>query len=210
MASKLATYNIALGYLGERKLASLAENREPRRVLDDYWDATCAYCLGRGLWKFARRTLLIDSSATIDPQFGYTKAFEKPSDWVRTFDVSDNERMDPPLLNFKDEGGLWYADCDPLYVSYVSNDTSFGLDLSLWPETFADYVATRLAAQACPRIVNAASRAETLKKDEKRAKAEALSKDAMDGAVSFPPAGTWVRSRGNGNPDRSRWDRTFR
>jgi hypothetical protein len=38
-ASKLKLYNDALGILGERRLASLTENREPRRVLDEVWDA---------------------------------------------------------------------------------------------------------------------------------------------------------------------------
>ena len=205
--SKLAVYNIALGHLGERKLASLAENREPRRVLDDYWDATALYCLERGLWKFARRSALIDASTSITPQFGLTHAFEKPSDWIRTFVISDNERFDPPLLQYKDENGLWYADTDPLYVEYVSRDPAFGLDLSLWPETFSDYVALRLAAQACPRITNSSTRLDILKRDEKKAKAEALSKDAMDGAPAFPPTGSWVRSRAAAFSDNSRWDR---
>ena len=32
---QLSLYNNALTVLGERKIASLTENREPRRVLDD-------------------------------------------------------------------------------------------------------------------------------------------------------------------------------
>lgn len=206
MATKLATYNMALGHLGERKLGSLTENREPRRVLDDYWDATVAYCLERGFWKFAKRNMQIDSSDSITPAFGYQFAFEKPADWVRTYLVSNNERMDPPLLAYKDENGLWYADSDPLYVEFISNDTSFGLDLSLWPETYTDYVSLRLAARACPRITNSSTRLEELAKQERRAKEDALSKDAMDGAPGQPPVGSWVRSRSFGSST-TRWDR---
>ena len=33
-ASKLSIYNQALGHLGERRLATLSEPREPRRVLE--------------------------------------------------------------------------------------------------------------------------------------------------------------------------------
>ena len=45
MTDKLTVYNETLGLLGERKLASLTEQREPRRVLDGFWDQTVAYCL---------------------------------------------------------------------------------------------------------------------------------------------------------------------
>jgi hypothetical protein len=39
--SQLFIYNEALGHLGERRLANLSENREPRRVLDSYWPRPC-------------------------------------------------------------------------------------------------------------------------------------------------------------------------
>ena len=38
MITRLQLYNSALLLLGERNLASLSENREPRRLLDHVWD----------------------------------------------------------------------------------------------------------------------------------------------------------------------------
>jgi hypothetical protein len=102
--------------------------------------------------------------------------------------------MSPPLLDYVDEPNYWFANPDPLYIRYISNSTSYGMDLSIWPETFANYVATRLAVKTCKRVTGAAPSAD-LKHDEIRALAEARSKDAMDEPPGFPPRGTWTSSR---------------
>jgi hypothetical protein len=97
--SQLFIYNEALGHLGERRLANLSENREPRRVLDSYWPDTVAYCLSQGLWKFARRTVRADSDASMTPQFGFNFMFAIPVDFVRVIVVSTSPNMDPPLCS---------------------------------------------------------------------------------------------------------------
>jgi hypothetical protein len=207
MATKLGIYNLALNNLGEQKIASLAEAREPRRVLDDYYDGVVAYALEKGFWNFAMRSVMVDSSAADDPAFGFTFAFNKPSDWVRTYMLADNERFDPQIARLYDEGGLWYADCDPLYVRYVSDDSSWGMDLALWPESFAEYVAWRLAVRASKRITGNAP-GDDMKLEERRSLAFAKSKDAMDEPPGIMPTGTWAGSRAS-STTRSRWNRQF-
>lgn len=197
MASKLGVYNAALLHIGERKLSSLSEAREPRRALDDVWDTTVAYCLEQGFWNFAMRTVQMDSSASVDPAFGYQYAFTKPADWVRTYVVASDEALRNLLKGseFNDEAGYWYANIDPMWAKYVSNDTAYGMDLSLWPETFAEYVALRLAARVCVRLTSSESARNDLVVLERRAKRDALSKDAMNEGPITPPLGSWVRSR---------------
>src|ERR1700722_15282983 len=95
--NQLFIYNEALGHLGERRLASLSENREPRRVLDNYWSDTGAYCLSQGLWGFAKRTGQVDNDASLTPQFGFNYMFAIPADFVRVILVSTSPNMDPPL-----------------------------------------------------------------------------------------------------------------
>ncbi len=64
-ADKYAIYNMALAHLQERKLARLSngnlENREPKRVLDDFWDQEVAFCLERHFWNFIYRTVQLDA-----------------------------------------------------------------------------------------------------------------------------------------------------
>lgn len=152
-ASKLSIYNQALGHLGERTLASLSENREPRRVLDDYYNGVISHCLEQGNWKFAHVSKRLNASNSVEPDFGFTEAFAKPEDFVRLSRISESADLELPLLSYREENGFWYADTTPIYVEFVSDSASLGgFDLSRWTQSFEDYVIARLARQAVTRI----------------------------------------------------------
>lgn len=196
MTDKLGLYNGALFELGERKLASLTEDREPRRVLDQVYDNVIALACEEGQWNFAERTVSLTPDASIDTQFGFANAFSKPDDLVRISAMSNTEYLEGnPLDDFNDDGGYWYANCDPLFVKYVSNGTSYGLNLGIWPQTFARYVEFSLALRICERLTQNASKFQALEKLTVRAKRDALSKDAARGPSLKMPAGSWVRAR---------------
>jgi hypothetical protein len=199
---KIGLYNGALLILGERKLSSLSEAREPRRALDDAYDSALEYGLSRGFWNFAMRAIQADSSASVTPTFGFTYAFAKPSDFVRLYNFGSTETFNPPLMTVVDEPNYWYANVDPLYVKYVSNDTAYGGDTSIWSEAYADYIMNRLAVKVCKRITGAFPSNEMFAV-EKKALAVARSEDAMDEPPGFPPRGTWVNSRRGSFSDRS-------
>lgn len=194
MATRLTLYNDSLLVLGQERLASLAEASTARYALDDAYDKAVAYCLEQGFWNFAMRTVAVPASDSVVPDFGATYALRKPVDWVRTLSMSSSERFDPPLLTIQDEGDYWWADVDPLYVRYVSNDIDYGLNLARWPESFADYVAHRLAVKTCKRITGS-DPSDGLVKGERRALANSRAKDAMNEPPGFPPRGSWVTSR---------------
>jgi len=198
LATKIGLYNAALREIGETKLSSLSEARGPRYTLDDVYDDALLYCLEQGQWNFAMRTVQIDSDDSIDPQFGYSFAFDKPSDWIRTCGISASETVHPPLLDYKDEGDYWHANVDPLYVQYVSSNASYGLDLTKWPATFTRFVELYLAARIAKPTADNESVLDRIKRDLKIAKADALSKDAMNEAVRFAPSGSWILARGPG------------
>lgn len=200
MTSKLALYNMALRHLGETRLSSLSEAREPRLILDDFYDHCTGYCLGRASWNFAMRAVSMTASATITPEFGYTYAFEKPSDWVKTYQVSSEPTFKWPLQEYNDEAAVLYANATPLYFKYVSNDTSYGMNLSNWPENFTYFVSQHLAALSWA-ISKDKDLRDALKKEAKRSCAVAASSDATDEPPQSPPPGSWATSRG---PGRSR------
>lgn len=205
MADKLSLYNDALGWLNERKLASLTEAREPRRVLDDAWDGVVAHCLEAGVWNWSMRAQEIESSTSVEPGFGYAYAFQQPDDMQRFWQMADNPHFDPQLQYFHDEAGFWYADVDPIWVRFISNDVDYGLNIGKWTQMFADYVAARLAVRCCGRITGNDSRLDGLMRIEKKAKAQALSNDAMREPPGRLPVGSWVSSRGGGwNTSRNR------
>lgn len=209
MATKLGLYNGALRALGERRLASLTEDRASRRELDDAYDDVVAMCLEAGFWNFAMRTVELEASTDVVPEFGLTYAYEKPTDWVRTYKMSASERFDPPLDEWHDEGSYIFCDVEPIYLRYVSNADDAGMNLTNWPRSFATYVEMSLADAVCLNVSSSAEAKEMLAKRLKKAKADAVAKDAMNQATEFPPTGTWVRSRDGGFRTRSRWNGRF-
>jgi len=197
--TQLQLYNAALvEHLGERRLASLAEDREPRRVLDDIWDGGAReYCLEQGSWKFALRVAKLVYNPAITPSFGFQYAFEKPTDFVKITKLCSDEHLQAPLLNYTEEAGMWFADTQEVYISYVSKDAAYGFDMSRWPETFSKFVAAYLAASASNRLKQSGNDKLAIEKTARRLLTDARSKDAIQGATQFMPQGGWVSSRGS-------------
>ena len=182
MATQLGLYNAALLEIGDRGLASLSEDVEARRVLDLCYADAVAGCLEAGAWNFAIRTVQADADPEITPGFGLAYVFAKPSDWVRTCAISLDENFAVPLTRYVDDVDYWSADATPIYVRYVSDDVSRGLDLTLWPRSFTRYVELELAWRIAERLTQNASKKDLIGRDRDRAKRNALNKDALNEA----------------------------
>ena len=205
MTTRLDLYNNALLVCGERFLASLTEDREPRRLLDHVWNTGGNnFVLEQGQWHFAMRAVMIDYDPSISPAFGLQKAFTKPSDWVLTSAVCSDEYFKVPILGYAFEANDWYCDLTPIYVKYVSNDAAYGTDLSRWPQTFTDYAAAyyaskiigKLAGDSAAQLLklfgppgapNSGLLMQTLHKAKQAA--------AFTQPTQFPAQGNWTRAR---------------
>lgn len=193
MTDKLSLYNGTLRKLGERKLASLSEDRLPRRLLDDVWDdGAVDYCLGQGAWTFATRSQKLEASASIVPDFGFRYAFEKSADWIITSAVCSDEYFRNGI-QYSDEGGIIYSDYNEIYVKFVSNDSNYGGDYSLWSEYFIDYVCEYLASE----ISMALRQKEYDPRKLEKARREALNKDMKQKAPRIMQLGTFAQARFN-------------
>lgn len=198
--NRLQIYNSALLLCGARFLASLDENTEPRRLLDNVWNSGgVRYCLEQGQWQFAMRTQMIDYDPDIDTQFGYRYAFDKPDDWVLTSALCSDERFTVPLTQYRDEVDYWVADITPIYVQFVSDDNQFGSDLSRWPSSFSEYVNAYFASQVIYKLSSDKAMRKALLDPRTgildRAKLVAKSRAAMTQGTQYPATGSWVRSR---------------
>ena len=209
MASRLSIYNGALRAIGERRLASLTEDRASRRELDDAYDDVVANCLEMGFWKFAMRTVEIEPTSDAAPEFGYNYAYARPDDWLSTYNISADERFSTPLDDYHDEGEYIFCDVEPLYLRYVSNADDAGGNITNWPRSFVSYVELSLAYATALNITGSGETRETARKEAEKAKMQAKGKDAMRGAPGRIPEGTWVRSRDGGLRTRSRWNGRF-
>lgn len=210
MTNQLSLYNGALRILKSRRLASLTEVREPRLLLDEAWGdgsthGAVRYCLEGGQWVFARRSVKIDYSPSIDPGFGYRYAFDHPDDYIKPVAICADEYFSQPLLQYIDEGDYWYCALQTIYVTYISNGSTFGLDMSRWPETFVKLVEARLARDIAPNLTNGDRMIDWAEHSYTMALREAASHDAMKQPTRFMPAGKWARSRSGGARRGSLW-----
>jgi hypothetical protein len=208
MTDRLSLYNGALTVLGERRLASLTENRTSRHKLDDVWDNNLVKrVLQHGQWNFAARSVKLEASLSVTPAFGYQFAYDKPIDFIRTMQVGHDEYFEQPITRYSDEAKFIFTDEDEIYFQYVSSDSQWGLDFSLWPENFTEYVEHYIAYKVAPRLIGLDISNKELGADMKRMLAEAKSSDAMESPAKFAPQGGWARSRAGyraGSGDRGR------
>lgn len=97
--------------------------------------------LEEGHWRFAIKTSNL--SATNDtPSSGYGYAFDRPADWLRTFQLYEQGDSSQSGLDFREEGGQFHANYSPLTVRYVSR--TLGLDASLWSSSFEEAVLAKM------------------------------------------------------------------
>lgn len=196
MADQLSLYNGALLLAGERFLASLSEEREPRRLLDRVWSSNVIRtCLEEGQWNFAMRTQQLDYDPSITPTFGYARAFAKPDDWVLTSAMSADEWFRVPLTRCVDEANYWYSDVDTIYVRFVSDDAQYGGAIADWPESFREFVEAHMASKIIGKLANDGDEVKRILKLRNDLLEKAKSKSAMASPTSFPAQGSWSRSR---------------
>lgn len=205
VATRLSLYSGALRVCGERKVA-LDEDRKPRYLLDDVWDSDVIWgCLEEGDWPHATRTVKIDYSDDIQPDFGYARAFNQPDDFVRLVAISNNEFFTNSLEQYVDENGYWFAHNDYLYVKYVSDDVAYGRDYSLWPKSFEEYVEHEMASQIIYELTQSDTERTRVEKLRDKMLKRALGKSGLKKPPQHPSPGTWQQARlGGGWNTRSR------
>jgi len=192
--SRTAIINGALRRMGLFRIADKNKERAARERVDAAYDGEVSYLLERAFWNFAMRTASIDYDASETASVGFTYAFEKPTDWIRTHKVAENLSDDAngPLLRYRDEKTHWHADVTAIQVRYVSSD--YGGDNDRWPMSFCNALSARLAEQCAHGLVGEGKMLE-LHKDAKRAESEAKTTDAINEQVQFADNGRWVKAR---------------
>ena len=209
--SKLVLFNDALRLCKERKLAALTDNREARHLLDAAWGDGSTYgtvrrCLEAGQWTFATRTVQIDYAPSITPDFGYRYAFDQPTDMVRVAGIYSDEYCRTPLLEYTDERRYWYSDLQTIFVQYISNDASYGADLSLWSEMFAKFIAADLAHEIVGNLTQGAGAMDGVAKEWSYWRKQAKGTDGLNKPTMRLPEGSWNGARSGGRRERNvRW-----
>ena len=194
--TKIQLYNQALGMIGEGALSALTDNRPERYALDSIWDEDpVKQMLEETYWEFATRTLEWNYNAALEPAFGYARAFDRPSNFVRTVGVCYDEYFKSPITEYQVEAGYWYCDIDTIYIRYVSDADNYGRDMSLWTELFRNCVATKMAKELAIRLTRSQATKDEIKSEHAKYLADAKSLNAQEKPTQYLSPGSWTRSR---------------
>lgn len=209
MTTLLTLYNGALLEIGPQRLASTSDTTPVRYYLDSAYDAVVAECLEAGSWNHSLRAVSMAKDTTVVPVFGWANAFALPTDWVRVARMSASDTFEPELNDYFLERRNLLANVDPLYMQYVSNSTDYGMNLTIWPRSFARYVEVALAERIVIRATQNKGEKERLERlTLPAAKRAALNKDALqEPQTRFMRMGSWNRARTGGRSSVNGTDR---
>lgn len=195
--TKLSIFNGALRLLGQSRLASLTDTSEARRLLDDAWAADVVRtCLARSVWMFASRTSMLDPSPSESTSFGYANVYTKPDDWVRTISLTSDEFLENQILRIHEDGANWYSDENPVYLRYVSDDTTYGRNYALWPEYFSKYVEASFAVEIAATLTHDDKIVKYVETKQEETLRDAQNENAMNQPTRMMPQGLWSSARG--------------
>lgn len=198
MASQVEIANRALLKLGAEPIISLGDNNKAARTMALIWETVRKSELRKRLWGFSleRASLPALSDA---PQWGFSRAFQLPSDYLRIVQVNDTF-VSPSLVDYRDgddsaytiEQGRIFTDFGaPLKIRYVKDIT----DPGAFDPTFVDVMIAKLAYEGCEAITQSNTKKEECKADYK----ESVRMASLVGAVEKAPQGfpddAWLLGR---------------
>jgi len=206
---KLGVINKALvEYLGERPISSLSEAVKAQRIMNSIWSNDLVdYSLSAGVWDFASRIVKLDNNPSIELQMSWNYAFNIPDDFISLIAIAVDEDFRGKFTQYDIDGSLITSDNSYIYLKYISNDASYGNDLSLWTPAFADYVACLLAYRSSKAFLLSSADKDRLFQDLNRLSLPfAKEKDAQNRPVRNLTRGSWFSSRYSAGRDNSSRD----
>ncbi len=201
MTTKLQLYKRAALKMGTTPPASLSEGLEVRRVMDVHYTDVLDWFLEQGFWEPALRTVSITENTSVTEAFGFAYAHDIPSDYKRMFVLSPSETLNPPLDQFDGgngylkEGGYFWADVTPIYLKYVSNDSSYGYDLTAWTDSMAEAFAAELAHRSISKVSGATAKKDDLEKEVEKKLGTANTISSLEQPTTAQREGRWTGRR---------------
>lgn len=160
-ASAVSIARRALQILGAGTLTALTDDNEKGRALTIAYEPVRDAELDRRTWKFSiKRTSLAALAGTPDSDFLYW--FQLPNDYIRLLEGGDiisladtSDYRNAPSAPYSVENGKLLTNFPaPLAIRYVAKVT----DVSLYPPSFCEALAARLAYECCYRITESTAK----------------------------------------------------
>jgi hypothetical protein len=171
--NQLDLYNDALLLLGQRQLASLSEDREPRYRLDGaYGRDAIRYCLELVKPSFASSTAVLSA---FTPGATFDNSFTLPSDYVSVIKPFSDKKLDQEINRYIIEKDQLLCDYTTVYLRYTSDN----ITIDDWSPSFFRVVGAYLARETATRLSPDDYVIVEKKFQERVAAAQALEKDKV-------------------------------
>jgi hypothetical protein len=200
MANRTAVMNRALIKLGRERIADETEESEPARVMASIFDDLARTTLRSQIWSFAKARASLAALSTA-PAFGWVRAFQLPSDFLRVVQVNDywdfalfREATQEEVVPFEIEGRTLLTDfAAPLKLRYIRDVSS---EVETWDASFVEAFSCRLASEACETLTKGSG---TKKQILMKEYEDALREAKRCNAIELPPVpvadGSWLTAR---------------
>lgn len=195
-ASKLDIFNMALGFIGTRTIASANENTPEAILCGLYWDRARRSALRDYPYRFAvRRVVLAEKSLPAAYAEEWRHAYALPDGCLKVHAVHDGKeqgRERPFRLESDTEGALLLCDV-PRAMATCTFDVE---EATRWDELFVMAMARKLAALVCvPLLKNNQAKLQELEQLYQMAIPRAEGQDASE-REKEPRMDSWLAARG--------------
>ena len=183
MATQLEICNLALSWIGAKKIYDLAEDSVEAQLCATNYPLSRDALLEARMWTFATKQIVPARPAGTPPA-PWANQFAIPSDCLRVFRVVDGDMNRVPWIR---QGQLILCDSTAINMSYVARLT----DTSVFSAAFVHAIAARMAADiAVTYTENRSLQADLWAAAEKKLK-EAAATDGSQGRsdqINRPPS----------------------
>jgi hypothetical protein len=148
MANETDVANIALTLLGQDPIISINDETSraviAKRRLPDVRDSVLEL---PPAWNFATTRVTLTAILATTPAWGMTNAYALPADFIALTTTRD-QTSDFRLEYTAADGRILVTNLSPVDLMYVARVET----VSLWPPSFVDAVATKLAAEMAIKV----------------------------------------------------------
>jgi hypothetical protein len=175
-----------------QKIGSFDEGTPAANFAADRYEELRDELLRAHSWNFAMKRAALAQVAT-DPVFEYDRAYQLPSDWLRTVRVFDND-AGAGYIDYREEDGKILASREALWLLYVYEVTGPN---AMTPD-FREALAYKMAIEAAVDLVGSRNLSETMEVRFEKSFVKAMGTDAQSDGPRRLPRGTWVTRRFRG------------
>lgn len=190
MTSEVAICNAALAKVSNNRIASLSEGSTAGDLCNEMYERIRDRLLRRHIWNFNKKRVKLAQLAQT-PVFGWTHAYQLPSDWVRNIAVYPDPAGINPTHDYEVEGRTIAADHADIYLVYGARVT----DPNDFDEMFREALAYALAVELAVPLAKSATLRDRMNEAFESYVMEAQTIDGQDDPPDYPPEPGWATVR---------------